>query len=216
MRSGVLLRLAVLVSLVVGAVVLQVTVGLPSRAELQGLLDGLGAWAVPAYVAAYVAVCLLPTGPTALLTVVGGALLGLAVALPATLVGAVLGATVAFGLARVLGREAVSRVGGARVRALEERVRRHGFATVLAARLLPLVPFSTANFAFGLTSVRLASYVTATALGIVPGTTVYVAVGAYGAEPGSWPFLLALAGLALLAALGWWRARRARGRAAAV
>lgn len=213
-RRRAAVRLAVLVSLLVAAVVVQQTLGLPSQAELRGLLDGLGAWAVPAYVLAYVAVCLLPAGPTAVLTIAGGALLGFAVALPATLLGAVLGALVAFAVARGLGREAVRRVSGSRVRALDERVRRHGLGAVLLARLVPLVPFSTANFAFGLTGISARHYLVGTAVGIVPGTAVYVAVGAFGTDPTSWPFWAAIAGLVALTAAGIWRNRRTASSAA--
>ncbi|MBD8868252.1 TVP38/TMEM64 family protein [Nocardioides donggukensis] len=210
MKRGLALRVTVLLALVVTAVLVQVLVGLPSQDEVRSTLDGLGAWAVPAFVAVYVLVCLLPAGPTAVVTIVGGALLGFAVGLPAVLTGAVLGATVAFSVSRLLGRDAVRRISGARVQALDEKVREHGFATVLVARLVPLVPFSTANFAFGLTSVTGRAYVTATAVGIVPGTVVYVSVGAFGSEPGSWPFLLAVAGLVLLSVVGAVRARRSR------
>jgi uncharacterized membrane protein YdjX (TVP38/TMEM64 family) len=193
-----------LVALVVAAVVLQLTVGLPSREELQSLLDGFGPWAVPAFVALYVAACLLPVGPSGLLTIVGGALLGFG----AVLVGAVLGSTVAFAISRSLGRAAVRGISSERVRALDDRVSEHGFGAVLLARLVPLVPFTTANYAFGLTSIPAAPYVLGTAVGILPGTAIYVAVGAYGADPGSPPFLLAIAGLVLLTVIGLLRSRR--------
>ncbi len=50
-------------------------------------------------------------------------------------------------------------------------------------------------------------------LGIVPGSAVYVAIGAFGTDPGSPPFLLAIAALVLLTVLGVWRQRRTRGAA---
>ncbi len=213
MSRGVLVRAGVLVALVVAAVALQLTVGLPSQAELRSTLDGLGAWAVPAFMAAYAAISLLPAGPTAVMTVLGGLLLGFGVGLAAVLGAAVLGAVAAFWISRLLGRDAVRSLTGRRFAGLDERVRHHAFATVLLARLIPLVPFSTANYAFGLTSVSARSYTAATVLGIVPGSAVYVAVGAFGAEPGSPPFLLAIAALVLLTVLGVWRQRRTRGAA---
>lgn len=209
-RRGVVLKLAVLVALIGAAVTLQVVVGLPSIGEVRTTLDGFGRYAVPAYVGVYVLVCLLPAGPTGVLTVAGGVLFGFAVGFPAVLVGAVIGSLVAFAIGRALGRDAVHRVSGERVRALDAKVRRHGFVTVLVARLVPLVPFSTANFAFGLTSVHLRAYLVATALGILPGSAVFVAVGAFGTDPGSAPFLLAVAGLLLLVVVGVVRGRRAR------
>ncbi|MEJ7831991.1 MAG: TVP38/TMEM64 family protein [Nocardioides sp.] len=209
-RRSLAVRGGLLIVLVVAAVVVQVVVGLPSKSELRSALDGLGGWAIPAVIAVYVVVCLLPAGPAAVVTIVAGALLGFAVGLATVLVGATLGSMVAFAVSRFLGRDAVARLSGERVRQLDAKVREHGFATVLVARLVPLVPFSTANYAFGLTSVTWRSYLAATALGIVPGTAVYVAVGAFGAEPGSLPFLLAIAALLLLSLVGVIRARWSR------
>ena len=199
-------KAGVLLALVVAAVALQLSVGLPSQAELRSTLDGLGAWAVPAFIATYVAICLLPAGPTAVMTIARRACCWASAPgwWPCS-ARAVVGAVSAFLLSRVLGRDAVRSLTGQRFASLDERVRANGFATVLLARLIPLVPFSTANYAFGLTSVSTRTYAGATVLGIVPGTAVYVAVGAFGAEPGSPPFLLAIAALVLLTVLGVWR-----------
>ncbi|MEN8707081.1 MAG: TVP38/TMEM64 family protein [Nocardioides marinisabuli] len=213
MNRATLVKAGVLLALVALAVGLQLSVGLPSQAELRSTLDGLGAWAVPAFVAAYAAVSLLPAGPTAVMTVLGGLLLGFSAGLVAVLAAAVLGAVAAFFVSRLLGRDAVRSLTGQRFASLDDRVRDNGFATVLLARLIPLVPFSTANYAFGLTSVSTRSYAGATALGIVPGSAVYVAVGAFGTDPGSPPFLLAIVALVLLTVLGVWRQRRTRGAA---
>lgn len=213
MNRSTLVKAGVLLALVALAVGLQLSVGLPSQGELRSTLDGLGAYAVPAFVATYVAISLLPAGPTAVMTVLGGLLLGFGTGLAAVLAAAVLGAVAAFFVSRLLGRDAVRSLTGQRFASLDDKVRDNGFATVLLARLIPLVPFSTANYAFGLTSVSTRSYAGATVLGIVPGTAVYVAVGAFGADPGSPPFLLAIAALVLLTVLGVWRQRRTRGAA---
>ncbi|CAN5125475.1 TVP38/TMEM64 family protein [soil metagenome] len=208
MTRSTYVKAGVFVALVVAAIVLQLTVGLPSRDELQSALDGFGAAAIPAFIALYVAVCLLPVGPSGLLTIVGGALLGFAVAFVSVLIGAVIGSTLALLISRTLGRAAVQGISNERVRALDARVSEQAFGAVLLARLVPLVPFTTANYAFGLTSIPLMPYAVATALGIIPGTAIYFAVGAYGAEPGSPPFLLAIAGLVLLTVIGLVRSRR--------
>ncbi len=208
MSRGTWIKLGVLLTVVIGAVVVQVAVGLPSQGDLRRVLDGFGPWAVPAFVGIYVGLCFLPTSPTAVLTIAGGAFFGFAVALPVVLLGAYLGAAVSFGAARLLGRGAVSGIDNERVRRLDADVHAHGLATVLVARLVPLVPFSTANYVFGLTSVTVRDYALATVVGIVPGTALYVALGAFGAKPGSAPFLLAVGGLVLLSVVGLLRRRR--------
>ena len=208
MTRSTYLKAGIFVALIITAIVVQLSVGLPSREELQSLLDGLGAVAIPAFIALYVVASLLPVGPSGLLTIVGGALLGFAVALASVLVAAIIGAVVAFLISRALGRDAVQGISNDRVRDLDARVSEHGFGAVLLARLVPLIPFTTANYAFGLTSIPLAPYAAATAVGIIPGTSIYVAVGAYGAEPGSPPFLIAIAGLVLLTVIGLLRSRK--------
>ena len=58
---------------------------------------------------------------------------------------------------------------------------------------------------------RLVGFVVVAAVGILPGTVAYVAVGAFGSEPGSWPLVVAVGALVVLAAGGvvWrYRARR--------
>ena len=42
------------------------------------------------------------------------------------------------------------------------------FKTILLARLTPVTPFAVENYAFGITGVRLGSFLLATAIGIIP------------------------------------------------
>ena len=78
-----------------------------------------------------------------------------------------------------MARDYVQRTLGARserLRALDERVTRNGFGTVLVLRLVfGLAPML--NWGLGLTGVRLSHYLAATALGIVPHLAVAVFFG---------------------------------------
>lgn len=211
-RSRQVVLGVLLVAVLVAALAVQLVVGLPTPGEVQDWLQGLGGWVVPAYVAVYVGVCLLPAGPVAVLTVVGGAALGPWLGVPVSLGAAVLGAAVAFALARLLGRSAVQRLVGERTRGLDELVERHGLAAVLLVRLVPFMPYVAASYAFGLTAVRWRDYLPGTAVGVLPSTAALVVVGAYGTDPGSWPFLVASGVLAVLTVWALWRARTARNR----
>lgn len=117
---------------------------------------------------------------------------GLAAGIAIVLVAAVLGAIVAFGLGRTLGRDAVQRFTGTRVARVDALLRRRGILAVIGLRLVPVVPFTAVNYAAGLTSVGVRDYVLGTAVGIVPGTVAYVALGVYGTEPDQWPFVAAV------------------------
>lgn len=132
--------------------------------------------AVPAapllFIAAYALVASfgLPGTP---LTLAGGAIFG---ALGGTLynwIGATLGATGAFFLARSLGKDAVRSFLGSRAGALDSMAGASGFVGLLRLRLIPVVPFNALNFGAGLAGMRARDYVAATAIGILPGTAVY-------------------------------------------
>lgn len=201
------LRLVGLVVLIAAVIVLAVVVGLPDLSQLRRQFAGTGLLGAIGFAALYAALSLLPL-PATVLTIAAGAVFGLARGLPIVLVGASSGALAAFYLGRVLGRDVVQRLTGTRLQTVDVLMTRRGFWTVLTLRLIPLVPFNALNYLSGLTALRPSTYLAATVLGIVPATTAYVAAGAYGARPGSWPFLTALAALALLTVGGFVAKRR--------
>lgn len=208
-RGGKVIRVAALILVIIAFAVFETQVGLPSGVDVRGYFRGLGWIALPAFAVFYAAATLLPL-PKAVCTIAGGAVFGFWAGLVVVLVGAIVGSTGAFAGARWLGRDSVRGLTADRVRRLDDQIGRRGFMTVLVARLVPVVPFTTINYIFGLTAVKLRSYVAATAIGIVPGTAVYVAVGAYGFSPGSWPFAIAVVGVVLLGIVGTVHARRVR------
>ncbi len=160
-------------------------------------------WAAPAFVLIYVVVATfgLPGLP---FTLAGGAIFGVATGIALTWIGATLGATGAFLLARTLGGDALRRLMGSRAIALDRFIGDGAFRTILRLRLLPVVPFNALNFGAGLAGVRLIPYVAATAIGILPGTSVYtyfadsLLSGAEGARETAFT-RLAIASLLLLA-----------------
>ncbi len=209
---GVWLRLVgfVLVLAVGGALALLVT---GDTGSLREQVTGAGAVGWGLFVAAYVAATLLLL-PKNVLSVVAGLTYGAALGTVLVWVAAVLGASAAFWIARALGRDGVARLVGPAMARLDEWVARRGALAVLVARLVPVLPFTAVNYASGLTVVGFVPYLLATAVGILPGTVAYVVIGAYGSDPGSWPFVAALAGLVLLGCGGLvWRHRERRHRA---
>lgn len=158
------------------------------------------------------------------MTLLGGYLFGPLWGGALVFVAATLGAVTVFLLAQTAWGGAL----GARLdasgafSALAAGLRRHAFSTLLVARLIPVLPFWVVNLVPALIGVRLPVFVSATMLGIIPGTYIYVSLGAGLANladqpdisPGllvrsdvGWPLL----GLTVLAVLPvgwrWWRAR---------
>lgn len=129
-------------------------------------------WAPVAFVLVYTLASTLDFSGL-VLTLAGGALFGFWLGTLLNLIGANLGASGAFWIARLLGREGLHALLGARLAGLDRLTQQAGFAWLLRLRLIPVVPFNLVNFACGLTAMPWRTYAAATALGIVPGTLVY-------------------------------------------
>jgi len=146
-------------------------------AEVARRIQGLGAWAPLAFMAAY-ALAAVALIPGSVLTLAGGAIFGLWRGTVIVFAGATLGACAAFLVARYLARGAVERrlVDYPRFAAVDRAVAREGRKIVFLLRLSPVFPFSLLNYALGLTRVRFADYAVAS-LGMLPGTVLYVYYG---------------------------------------
>jgi uncharacterized membrane protein YdjX (TVP38/TMEM64 family) len=164
------------VLLAVGCV-LAVSVDLPDVAGLRSWLAGRGplGWAV---LLAGSALATLAPIPRTAVSVAVGVLAGFWAGLPLALTAGVLGALAGFALARWLGRETVARLAGPRLARADALLARRGLLAVLTGRLVPVVPFVVVSYAGGLSGIRLRDYLVGSALGLVPGTVVHVAIGA--------------------------------------
>ena len=130
-------------------------------------------WAPLAFVAAYTIAAALDFSGL-VLTLVGGAVFGFWWGALLNLLGANLGASAAFWVARLLGREGLhALLGGRLLGGLDRLAHQAGFAWLLRLRLIPIVPFNLLNFASGLTALPWRTYAAATAIGVIPATLVY-------------------------------------------
>lgn len=207
-------RIVLLALLGAGLVVVALTVDVPSVPELRRDLAATGPLAPVAFLVLYVGMTLAPL-PKAAPSAAAGLLFGFLPGVLLVMASAVLGALVAFGAGRLLGRPAVARLTSGRWREVDAFLSDNGLPAVVVLRLVPLVPFTAVNYAAGLTAIRWGPYTLGTVLGIAPGTAAFVALGAYGTDPTSWPFVAAVAGLLLLSVGGVVYARRRRSGAAA-
>lgn len=157
----------------------------------------LGPAGVVVFALAYV-VGTVVLAPGSAMSILGGLLFGWW-GVPIVLVSASIGTSLAFLIARYLARDAVaSRLESRpKLKAVDKAVDEEGWKVVALLRLSPLVPFGLQNYLFGLTSVGFWPYALATAFGIVPGTALYVSLGALGqgaargtsAGPAGWVLL---------------------------
>lgn len=130
------------------------------------------------FVALYVGVVALSVPGAALLTVSGGLLFGPLAGGLGAFIGATTGASLIFFIGRsALGGWLVKRAGPFAEK-LADGFRRGAFSYLLFLRLVPLFPFWLVNIAPALFGVRLAVFVGATALGIIPLTFAFALFGA--------------------------------------
>ncbi len=190
-------RPAVLVVLAVAAVAVALLVGIPPIEELRAWVAAAG-WAGPVLYAGVFAGLSLTPAPATLLSVGAGVLFGWAVGVPVVAAGAMTGAVIGFALSRSLGRGAVRGRGGDRMARLDAMLERRGMTAVMAIRLVPVVPFAVLNAACGLSALRTRDYVIGTAVGMLPAIAAFVGIGAFGGDPGSAPFLVAVGGVVVL------------------
>lgn len=151
--------------------------------SFQGWVKGFGVWGLALYALVY-ALCTVAFVPGSILTLGAGAIFGVAQGFATVLVGASLGATAAFFLARGALRSKISARTQANPRfaALDRAIAKEGGKIVFLVRLAPIFPFNLVNYAFGLTGVRPLAYVLATVTGMIPGTLAYVYLGHVGAS----------------------------------
>lgn len=129
-------------------------------------------YAIPLFLLLYAVAGTLGV-PGSILTLTGGAVFGFQLGTALNWIGATLGAIGGYWLARFLGRDAIERVGGRKIYALERLADAHAFSTVLRLRLIPVVPFNALNYASGLVGLDFASYVAGTMIGDLPVTAAY-------------------------------------------
>lgn len=198
-RRRVLGKLGALLAFVVAVVLVGIFLPLPSLEQIRSLVDDAGWPGNVGFVVAYALITLTPV-PKNVVSIAAGAIWGVGFGTLQVYLGALIGAALAFGVGRTLGRDAVERFTGARVERIDAMLRRRGLLSIIGVRLIPVLPFTVINYTASLTAVRRRDYALGTALGIIPGTLAYVAVGAFGVEQGpGLPLALGLLGLLSLA-----------------
>jgi uncharacterized membrane protein YdjX (TVP38/TMEM64 family) len=141
----------------------------------------LGVWGVLLFILVYIIATVL-FFPASILTIGAGFIFGV---LPGTMIvsiAATAGAALAFLIARYLARDQIEHkvANNPRFKRIDQAIGERGAKLVFLLRLSPLIPFNLSNYFYGLTSVRFCPYVLASWIGMLPGTLLYVYLGAAG------------------------------------
>ncbi|MBG0808009.1 TVP38/TMEM64 family protein [Methylosinus sp. H3A] len=149
-----------------------------NRAALSDFVQSRTVAAASAYVLAYVGVVALSLPGSAIMTLAGGFLFGVPLGATLTVVGATLGATLLFLIARSVAGDVLRERAGPFLARMADGFRKDAFNYLLFLRLVPAFPFWAVNLGPALLGMRMKPFVTATAIGVVPGTLVFAAFGA--------------------------------------
>ena len=114
---------------------------------------------------------------------VAGMLFGAVAGTVLALAAALLAAALCFAAGRRLGADAVLSLLGPQGRLWRTWLEANGFGAVLACRLAPGAPAGILNYVAGLAGIRLRAILAAVALGALPKTVAYVALGGAISDP---------------------------------
>lgn len=206
LRAAILAGLAVLVVALLG--MWQFAPSLLT--EPRGLMDGerlavlvarAGIWG-PVVIVTLMAVAVVASPiPSAPIALAAGAAYGHLWGTVQVVIGAELGALIAFSLARILGHDALRRVFGDRVDAGLLGSQTALTATVFASRLMPFVSFDMISYAAGLSQLHAWRFALATLAGIVPASFLLAHLGGEAASGDLGRATWAVLGLGLVTGL---------------
>jgi len=165
----------------------------PTAEGLKDYIASFGVFGPIVYMAMF---SVIPAG--SVIAIAGGMAFGLYLGTLYTIIGAMLGATVAFYLSRLLGRGAVEKLMKGKVIKFEAGIEKGGFLLILIMRLIPIIPFNVISFGAGLTRIKYFDYMLATMIGIIPGVLVFTNLGDKALNIRSPEFLLAVGILCLM------------------
>jgi uncharacterized membrane protein YdjX (TVP38/TMEM64 family) len=162
-------------------------------------------WAPLVFIAAHIVVSLVFI-PRTIMSIAAGLIFGLWWGIALTVIGSMAGALAGFAVARQLRGTPIATDGKRWVEwvtRLQDRIERGGWRGVALIRLVPIMPHTPVNYAFGLSRIPLSAYSIGSFVGLLPTTILFVDIGAAGGQvmAGSWNWLEpSLIGLAAIAA----------------
>ncbi len=135
--------------------------------------------------------------PGAVMTLAAGLAFGTLWGSVYSIIGADLGALIAFGAGRFLGKGFVHSLLSGRFGEVMDKIARNGFQIILYLRVFPIIPYNALNLLAGASPISFSDYFWASVIGMIPGTILFAFLGNELWHPTSPRFMLALALIAL-------------------
>lgn len=144
---------------------------------LQSFLNENYLLAVLSYIAIYILVTALSIPGGVVITITGGLLFGWFVGTLSTVIGATIGATLVFLVAKTSLGNLLKAKAGPWLKQLEAGFKENAMSYMFFLRLVPAFPFWLVNLAPAFLGVKLSAYIFATFFGIIPGTLAFSYIG---------------------------------------
>lgn len=136
--------------------------------------------------------------PDSVLAISAGLIFGFSKGYIYTTIGALIGASIAFFIARYLGKEIIKIKSSDKLEKIERLIETNGFYIIFLLRLIPLFPFDVISYGAGITNVKYKDFILATLFGTIPGIAVFTNIGATSLNIKSTSFYISIALLVLL------------------
>lgn len=134
-------------------------------------------FSVATYIGIYTVDAALFLPATAIMIILGGFLFGVMPTILYGVIGATLGATLAFLTTRYLFGKAMQARYHVKLHDFNQKIERNCIQYLLFVRIVPIFPFFLINVLAGLTLIPLTTFMWTTAVGIVPNLIIYACIG---------------------------------------
>ncbi|MEE8321193.1 MAG: TVP38/TMEM64 family protein, partial [Gammaproteobacteria bacterium] len=125
----------------------------------------------------YIIVTGLSLPGAAIMTLIGGAIFGLAWGTVLVSFASTIGATLAFLVSRYILRDVIQKKFARQLKPVNEGIEKDGGFYLFTLRLVPAFPFFIINLVMGLTHIRTIIFFLVSQIGMLPGTIVYINAG---------------------------------------
>lgn len=172
------------------------------------MIENMGVWGQLVIIGLMIIHCFIPF-PAEFVALAAGSIYGTLHGTLLTWIGAMIGASLSFGLTRVFGHPFVDWALPKKQQVmLDKWTKDQGATTLLISRFIPLIAFNLINYAAGLTKISWWTFLWTTGLGILPLTALMVHMGDR-MHTLSWPVLIAVSVIciAVMGALHYYKRR---------
>lgn len=142
--------------------------------KLKEMIENAGMLGYVIYILLYIVVAVFSL-PASVITIGAGIIFGPIAGGLLALVGATIGATVAFVVSRYIARDfIVNKFGQNKIfQKIEQGVEKNGKDFLILTRLVPVFPYNIQNYAYGVTNINIVTFALISLITMAPGAFIY-------------------------------------------